>query len=144
MGPREARLVPRGRPSVKGAGRAPDGALLDKAEAGELASEDQIRAVAQEMIESDEAKVSLDVFYDELFRLRFLASTAKNGQIFPEWTESLAAALRQETLLLVNDIVWENDADVRTLYSAEYTFVDDTLAAFYGLPPPGTGIAGSI
>jgi hypothetical protein len=120
-------------------GRTPDADLLDKAEAGELGTDEQIRAVAKQMIESDEAKLSLDTFYDELYRLRFLATTAKSSAIFPEWTQQLAAAMRQETLLLVNDIVWEQDADIRTVLNADYSFVDATLATHYGVTPPTDG-----
>jgi hypothetical protein len=47
--------------------------------------------------------------------------------------------MRQETLLLVHDIVWERDADYRELFNADYTFVNDPLAALYGMPPTGTG-----
>jgi uncharacterized protein DUF1592/uncharacterized protein DUF1588/uncharacterized protein DUF1595/uncharacterized protein DUF1587 len=123
--------------------RTPDAALLDKAEAGELETPEQIRSAAQTMIESSDARLSVELFYDELLRLRFLAETAKNAETFPTWTPELAAAMRQETLLLVEDLVWTRNADIRTLFNADYTYVNPELAAHYGLilPPGSTGFS---
>ena len=91
-------------------GRGPDAELLDTAEAGGLASDEEVAALAEEMLESGDAKVALDIFYDELFRLRYMAETPKNAADFPEWTPELAEAMRQETLLLIDDVVWGEDA----------------------------------
>jgi hypothetical protein len=121
-------------------GRTPDGALLDQAESGGLETEEEIRATAEYMLAGDEAKVSLDAFYDELFRLRNLADTAKNAELFPAWTPTLAEAMRTETLMLIDDVVWKGDADFRTMFSADYTYVNAELATLYNVPPPsGTG-----
>jgi hypothetical protein len=118
-------------------GRTPDDALLDKAEAGELETAEQIRAVATTMLQSTEARLSVELFYDELLRLRFLADTAKNATTFPTWTPELAAAMRQETLLLVQDLVWARNADIRTLFNADYTYVNEELSLHYGVAAPG-------
>src|SRR4030095_5629091 len=84
-------------------------------------------------------RVRSDVFYEERLRLRFLATAPKNAMTFPTWTPELAEAMRQETLLLVNDLVWERDADIRELFDADYTFVNDALAEHYDMTPPGSG-----
>jgi len=118
-------------------GRTPDLALLDAADAGELDTEDGIREWAEAMLASSEARVASENFFDEYLRLRFLATLPKSQDIFPAFSESLAASMRQETLLLVNDIVWQNDGDYRDLFDADYTYVDAELAALYGLPAPG-------
>src|SRR5690606_20161689 len=61
---------------------------------------------------------------------------------FPQFTPALAESMAQETLRLVEDIVWEQDGDIRGLLDAEYTFVDAELAALYGVPAPeGPGFA---
>lgn len=120
-------------------GHGPDAELLDLAEADGLATDEDVAALAEEMLDSGDAKVALDIFYDELFRLRYMAETPKNATDFPEWTPELAEAMRQETLLLIDDVVWGEDADIRTLYNADYTFVNDQLAMHYGITPPGSG-----
>ena len=55
------------------------------------------------------------------------------------YTAALADAMRQESLLLLHDIVWQNDGDWRDLFTAGYTYVNDDLAALYGMPVPGVG-----
>jgi hypothetical protein len=120
-------------------GRGPDKAMLDEAEAGALADGDAIRAKAVELLDTAQAREALGGFFDEYFRLRALSGDAKNADIFPSYTPDLAAAMRQETQLLVHDVVWENDADYRELFTADYTYVNDDLATLYGMTPPGQG-----
>ncbi|MBC8071208.1 MAG: DUF1592 domain-containing protein [Deltaproteobacteria bacterium] len=120
-------------------GRGPDAALLTEAEAGGLADGDMIRAKAQEMLGTARARAALSGFFDEYFRLRSLSTEAKNPELFPKWDAALASAMRQETQLLVHDVVWENDADYREIFTADYTYVNDDLADLYGIAPPGQG-----
>jgi hypothetical protein len=55
------------------------------------------------------------------------------------FSEDLAASMREETLRLVEDIVFERDASVLELFDADYTFVDEALAELYDLTPPSPG-----
>jgi hypothetical protein len=120
-------------------GRGPDAALLDLAEANGLDSNDAIRAQAQAMVASDQARTALAGFMDEYLRLRNLTTDAKNAELFPLFDTDLALAMRQESLLLVHDIVWDSDADYRELFTADYTYINDRLATLYGMTPPGQG-----
>src|SRR5690606_28574839 len=117
-------------------GRTPDAALLAQAEAGELRTDAQVRAAARAMLRRAEARVSLATFYSELLRLRDLPGLSKNAALFPQFTPSLAESMAQETLRLVEEIVWEQDGDILGLLDAEYTHVDAELAALYGVPAP--------
>lgn len=122
-------------------GRTPDLATLTAGENGELETETQIRAAAEAMLASDEARVAVFSFFDELHRLRYVADIAslKNPEAFPLMTPALADAMRQESLLLLHDVVWQNDGDWRDLFTAGYTYVNDDLAEVYGMPAPGVG-----
>lgn len=117
-------------------GRTPDRELLAAAEAGELVTDDQVRAAATAMLARPEARATLATFYAELFQLRDIPGLAKNAELFPQFTPALAQAMQEETLRLVDDIVWQKDGDLRALLDADYTFVDPGLAALYGLPAP--------
>ncbi len=119
-------------------GRTPDEALLDAAEAGELDEEDGIRAWAEAVLESSDAWSGLIPFYDELFRLRHLPTTPKDTMVFPTWTDDLKNALREESLLFLQDVLWKSDDDMRRMYDAPYTFMNDALAQHYGLPAVGS------
>ncbi len=119
-------------------GRTPDDDLLTKAENEELSTNSDIRTEAEAMIESSFARQALAGFFDEYLRLRTLPSTAKNPELFPLFDEELAAAMRQETLLLVHNVIWEENLPYQELFTADYTFVNDQLAELYGIDAPGS------
>ena len=112
----------------------PPQALLDAANTGALDDEAGIRGLAEQLIAQPEAEGALDAFYDEVYLLRNLATTPKDPALFPEFTPSARAAMREETLRLIRDIVWERDSDAREILDANYTFVNGELAAIYGIP----------
>lgn len=112
----------------------PDDAMLDLAESG-LATRDDVRAQATAMLEREEAKAALDNYFEERFKLRQLTSLTKDPQLFPAFGVALAEAMRTETLLLLRDIAWTRDADVRELLDANYAFVNSELAQLYGTQP---------
>lgn len=117
----------------------PDEGLLDAAEAGALGTDEGVRAAAAELVARPEARSALRGFYDEFLRLRDLGGLVKDGDMFPTFTPTLAAAMREETLRLLDDVVWDRDADYREIIDADYTFVNPELAAFYGVDAPASG-----
>lgn len=110
--------------------------LLDQAEAGALDTEEGVRSAAAELLTRDEARTALRSYYDELLRLRLLGSLPKDAGTFPAFTPELSASMREETLLLIDEIVWDTDSDFRGFFDADHTWVDPTLAAFYGVDAP--------
>jgi hypothetical protein len=112
----------------------PPPVLLDAAKQGAVNDEQGIRALAAQLVAQPEAKLALDAFYDEVYQLRNLASVPKKAELFPEFTPTAREAMRQETLLLIRDVVWDRDADSREIFDAKYTFVNGELAAIYGIP----------
>lgn len=117
-------------------GHTPDSDLLDTAESGQLLAEEQIRAVAQDLVERPEARERLGEFYDELYRLRDLENKGKDAGLFPMFSPELAEAMRQETLLLIQNVVFEEEGDFLSIFDANYTFVNNDLATLYGMSPP--------
>ena len=117
-------------------GQTPDAGLLAQAEAGALATEAEVRAAAEAMLERAESRATLAIFYGELLRLRDLPGLAKSAEMYPQFTPALAESMAQETLRLIEDIVWVQDGDIRGLLDAEYTVVDAGLAQLYGAPAP--------
>jgi Protein of unknown function (DUF1592)/Protein of unknown function (DUF1588)/Protein of unknown function (DUF1595) len=117
-------------------GHTPDLPLLDTAEAGSLDSDDELRVLATELLERPAARDRLAEFYDELYRLRDLANKGKDAMLFPTFNAELAAAMRQETLLLIQNVVFEEQSSFLGIFDASYTFVNDELAQLYGMSPP--------
>ncbi|MFO0592860.1 MAG: DUF1592 domain-containing protein [Polyangiaceae bacterium] len=117
----------------------PDSKLLAQAENGNLATTDDVRAAAQDLLQRPEARTALSSFYDVVFKLRDLPTTTKLPEAFPEWNTDLANAMRQESLLFFEDIIWNQNADYRDIFTANYTFVDSHLASLYGVDAPASG-----
>lgn len=121
----------------------PDAELLDAAENGGLETEDQVREAARGLMKRKEARKALGSFYDVFFKLRDLPTTTKIPANFPDWSEDLGIAMRQESLLFFEDVVWNRNADYREIFTADYTFANSALADLYGLAEgtvsPGDG-----
>ena len=112
----------------------PDAELLADADAGRLSDADGIREAAWRLLERPEARRSLAEFFGEVWRLRDLLSLPKDLGVFPQWSPALAESMRMETAALVEDLVWEQDADFLEVFTADYSFVNAQLGFHYGLP----------
>ncbi|MBK7825967.1 DUF1592 domain-containing protein [Nannocystis sp.] len=113
----------------------PTAEILTLAESGGLDSPAEVRAVAEVMVEAPGARLALGNFYAEVLKLRTIETLAKDPNTYPQFSPTLAAAMRQETLALVDDVAFTADTDFRAILDAPYTFVNGPLAALYGLIP---------
>ncbi len=111
----------------------PSADLLDAAEEGGLETEEQIRAVAEQLLSSPAAKDALTAFYGESFSLELLDSKIKDPDFFPDYDAALASAMRTSVEKLLEDIVWTRNSDFREFITADYAFVDSRLAGLYNL-----------
>lgn len=119
--------------------RTPDVALLDAAEAGQLDDTDGQLEQTRRMLALPEARRAMDRFFSELYLIRDIASLSKEAELYPAWNDQLARSMQEEMLRFLDDIVWTHNGDSREIFSSRTTFVDATLAAFYGVAPPTGG-----
>lgn len=115
--------------------------LLTQAEVGGLDTDDGARAVAQQMLADPRSHAAVRALYDEVLSTRDVVNpdkVTKNPTLYPNFSPELAQAMREETLRLVDDLVWTRDADFRELVTADYTFVNAELADFYGYTLTGS------
>jgi hypothetical protein len=117
----------------------PDADLLDAAERGELVTGPGLRAQTERLLAAPAARASIGSFFGEYFNLARLDSMTKDKALFPQLTPTLVAAMREEILRDVQDVVFTRAADYRELFSGGGTFVNAELAALYGLPAPAGG-----
>jgi hypothetical protein len=107
----------------------PDDALLDLAEAGELSTQDDVRAQAEAMLLDPRARQGIARFH-----ALWLGYSRLGG-------EGLAADMGVESSALVERVVFDDDAQWLSLLTSTETFVTPELAAHYGLPAPEAGLA---
>jgi hypothetical protein len=118
------------------AGTTPSDELLDAAERGDLDTVEGVRVHAQALLEGPQAKAALREFFEEKLGFGQLDVVARPDVGL---TNSVRDDMKDETLHFIDDIVWDRNADARELFSANFTYVNDELADFYGLPLPGQG-----
>jgi len=72
-------------------------------------------------------------FTAQWLNLRLLPEKLADPVLYPDFDDSLIEAFRQETELFVAHTIGE-DRPVLELLSADYTFANERLARFYGIP----------
>jgi hypothetical protein len=118
-------------------GRTPDGATLDLAADGELDSDEGVRALAETLLDQPQAVAAVERFYGEYLTVRNLPSKSKDPDLFPGFGEDLKAAMLEETMRLVDNVVFDEDDSILTLFDSDTTFINDDLAELYGVDAPG-------
>jgi hypothetical protein len=117
----------------------PDDTLLAAAERGDLDDRDGIETEALRMLADERASASIRAFFAQYLDLGRLDGLTRDPELFPMFTDTMPDSMRTETELVVDDIVFRERGDVRTIFSTRRTFVNDELAALYGVDAPGAG-----
>lgn len=115
----------------------PDDELLDAADTGDLLTDEGLRMHAERLLASPRANVAVQSFFAQYFDLGRLDGVDRDPDAYPMFAPSLPQAMRTEVELLVDDFVFRRDTDVRGLYGTHTTFVNESLAALYGIEAPG-------
>jgi hypothetical protein len=114
----------------------PDDALLDAAERGQLSTKEEVATKAWEMLSAPAAHVALSNFVSQWIGERRLDITAKDTNLFPEFTGEVREAMRAELLAFVDYVLWTGDHTLKTLLTAPVAFVNEPLAQVYGVTAP--------
>jgi hypothetical protein len=113
----------------------PDAALLDAAAKGELRTEAGRERAARRMLNDPRSAQALDEFFSQWLRFDRVLHSAKDRQRYPEFSPELAAAMVEETRLLLHHLVSTN-GNFLDLFTADYGFLHSDLATLYGVPAP--------
>jgi hypothetical protein len=113
----------------------PDVDLLNAADNGDLDDPAAIDRIVRRMVADPRAKDSLDDFLAQWMRFDRLLLSVRDSRLYPEFSVELAASMAEETRRLFRDLVWEGK-DFTQFFSADYSFVDQSLAQLYGIEAP--------
>ncbi len=116
----------------------PDDELLAAAEAGRLNDDDELRRQVERMIADPRADAFIENFAGQWLFLRNLEAIVPVQSNFPDFDDTLRQGLRRETELFFGSVLREGRG-ARELLTAEYTFLNERVAAHYGIG----GIKGS-
>lgn len=111
----------------------PDEELLTLARAGQLQDDDVLRAQVKRMLQDPKAIGLGERFAAQWLGITQLGEITKpDANRFPEYTDALAEAMRQEAILLFTRIVQE-DRSLLELIDSDYTYMNESLAEIYGI-----------
>jgi hypothetical protein len=111
----------------------PDDQLLQLADGKKLRDSAMLKAELQRMLQDPRSDSILSNFGAQWLYLRTLAAAKPDSDIFATFDDSLRKAFQRETELFLSSIFRE-DRSVLELLDADYTFVNQRLAAHYKIP----------
>jgi hypothetical protein len=115
----------------------PDDELFAAAEAGNLGDRDELQRQVRRMLDDPKAVALTDNFAGQWLFTRALGAQDPDYTLYPEYDDELEAAFRAETRRFFQTFLVE-DLPMTQFLTADFTFVNDRLAEFYGLPLPGS------
>jgi len=114
----------------------PDQPLTEAAERRELRTTAQVRSQAERMMQDPRARAKLGEFFHGWLSVEEAEDVSKDTQAFPGFDEALLTDLRKSLEKFVEHVVWGERSDYRELLQADYLFLNERLARFYGAEAP--------
>jgi hypothetical protein len=110
----------------------PDDELLDAAEQGRLHEPEVLHAQVERMLADPRAQNLVTNFAYQWLRVGEIADFEPDPALFPNYDADLGLAFEKELELFLDSVLLE-DHSVLDLIDADYTFVNERLARFYGM-----------
>ena len=115
----------------------PDDALLASAKDGSLLTDVGLGKQLERMLSDQRAQAFSENFAGQWLQLRAAAVFTPDAQLFPSWNMALRDDLLQQTKLSFADLL-DGTSTLGDLFLSDSTYLNDRLAAFYGLAAPGS------
>jgi mono/diheme cytochrome c family protein len=111
----------------------PDDGLLQLAAAHQLSKPDVLHGEVRRMLQDAKAQALVDNFAGQWLELRNLDSIQPDPDEFPKFDDQLRQAMYTETQMFFSAVVHE-DRSILDFIDGKYTFLNERLAKFYGIP----------
>ena len=116
----------------------PDEELFTLAARKQLTDPAVLAAQVDRMLRDPKSEAFIEGFFGQWLGLRKVLDVQVDRKLFPEFGTELREDFRRETLLFVSSLIQDN-AGALNLLNADYTFLNERLAKFYGLKDPIKG-----
>ena len=110
----------------------PDDKLLQLAEDQELRHPDVLADQVRRMLKDRKSRALVENFAGQWLQFTNIDVVKPDVRTFPQFEESLRRSMRRETERFLEEII-RADRSVLELLDANYTFLDERLARFYGI-----------
>ena len=114
-------------------GSMPDPDLFAAAAGGKLTEGDELEKQARRLMSDTRARAMVSDFFTQLLYLDAVTRSEKDQTAHPEWTATVRASALAESRNFVQSVVFDGDGLWRTVLTAPYSWIDESLAKVYGL-----------
>jgi hypothetical protein len=111
----------------------PNAELWKLAAEGGLHTREQITQQTRRMLDDPRARAKVQSFLHQWVQINHVEDFTKDAALYPGFTPEIVADLRTSLNLFLEDAVWNDSSDYRTLLLADYIFLNNRLAQFYGV-----------
>jgi hypothetical protein len=116
-------------------GSMPDAPLFAAADAGELATREQVAAQAERLLKDARGTAMFVNFSEQWLQIRALSDSSKDPMAYPKYKDTFLTSWQGETDGFVS-AVWNGDAKLDTLLTAPWSMLNAELASLYGVSGP--------
>jgi hypothetical protein len=116
----------------------PDAPLLAAAAAGKLTERADIEAQVSRMLADPKARGMVADFNSQWLRVGEIAAIEKDRAAFPAFSPAIAQLMQQETARFLDAVTWEGDGNLAALFGAPFSFMNASLAKYYGVTGVGS------
>jgi len=117
-------------------GSIPDAELTASADSGNLSNPAEIKRQAQRLLLQQSSQDHLVLFHEQWLGIDTISALTKDPTVYPNFSPLLAAEFGQETQTFLQNVLFKNPGTFTDLFTANYTFANADVAAFYGVAPP--------
>jgi len=110
----------------------PDDELFELAKRGILHQDKILAQQVNRMLVDPKGQALTENFVGQWLGLRKLSDATPDKELFPKFNPQVAEAMQKETISLFSYVL-ENDMSLMELLTADYTFLNQDLANFYGI-----------
>ncbi len=111
----------------------PDAELMSRAGDGSLRKPEVLQAEVKRVLSDPKSRALFDNFASEWLEVRRLETLVPDRDSFPDFDDYLRSSMQKETELFFMNMV-RNDGSILDLIDGRYTFLNERLAAHYGIP----------
>ncbi len=108
----------------------PDDELMQLADEGRLQDDEVLRQQVDRMLDDEKSIALIDQYATQWLYIDAVLNTNPDYEKYPEFSEELKESMRMETRLFVRELI-DTNAPLDTLLTANFTYLDQRLAAHY-------------
>ncbi len=114
-------------------GSMPDAALFNAAKNNNLATDVQIKAQVERLLQTDRARIRFGEFAAQWLRVDTVLDVVKDEALYPLFTDSIKVDMAREVREIFKHVMFDGNRSIHDLFG-DFSFVNKNLADFYGLP----------